>query len=208
MLKAEDKIFFRLPKEDRPKKRVLRPATVCAYEKPMLTLRLAEPCSGAEPGVEAMIHFEARRKFMQQLVRVVRQESDQPLVLALQLLAEPTSSESRQCYRVSCLGEDIRATVDDEAGCEVVDLSATGLAFYSRRDCALGSQVHISLSYAGKTYEGQATIMSSRRMTPKTIRHGVLCTEREGGSLAKSLAAINLAIQGEQQRRLAGQGRS
>jgi len=207
MLKVEDKIFFRLPKEDRPKRRVLRPATVCAYENPTLTLRLEEPCAGAEPGVEAMVHFEARRKFMQQLARVLRKESAQPLMLVIQLLAEPISSESRQCYRVSCLGENIRATVDEEAGCEVVDLSATGLAFYSRRDCALGSQVHISLSYAGKTYEGSVTIMSSRRMTPKTIRYGVLCTEREGGALAKSLAAINLAIQGEQQRRLAGQAR-
>lgn len=206
MLKAEDKIFFRLPKEDRPKKRVLRPAAVCAYENPMLTLRLEEPCP-IELGVEAIIHFEARRKFMQQLARVLREESERPQVLVLHLLAEPTSSESRQCYRVSCLGENIRATVDDEAGCEVVDLSATGLAFYSRNDCALGSQVHITLSYAGKTYEGQATIMSSRRMTPKTIRHGVLCTEREGGSLARSLAAINLAIQSEQQRRIAGQSR-
>ena len=207
MLKVEDKIFFRLPKEDRAKKRVLRPATVCAYENPTLTLRLEEPCPGIEPGVEATVHFAARRKFMQQLARVLRKESEQPLVLLLQLLAEPISSESRQCYRVSCLGENIRATVDDEAGCEVVDLSATGLAFYSRRDCALGSQVHISLSYAGKSYEGQATVMSSRRMTPKTIRYGVLCTEREGGSLARSLAAINLAIQGEQQRRLTGQSR-
>ena len=207
MLKIEDKIFFRLPKEDRPKKRVLRPATVCAYESPMLTLRLEDPCPGIEPGMEAMVHFEARRKFMQQLTRVVRKDGEPPLTLLLQLLAEPTSSESRQCFRVSCLGENVRATVDDEAGCEVVDLSATGLAFYSRRDCVLGSQVHISLSYAGKTYEGQATIMSSRRMTPKTIRHGVLCTEREGGTLAKSLAAINLAIQSEQQRRLAGQSR-
>jgi hypothetical protein len=207
MLKAEDKIFFRLPKEDRPKKRVLRPATICAYEDPALTLRLDDPCPGIEPGVEAMVHFEARRKFMQQLARVLRKESEQPLVLVLQLLAEPVSSESRQCFRVSCLGENVRATVDGEVGCEVVDLSATGLAFYSRRDCTLGSQVHISLSYAGKSYEGEATIMSSRRMTPKTIRHGVLCTEREGGSLARSLAAINLAIQSEQQRRLAGQSR-
>ncbi|HEU4578380.1 MAG TPA: PilZ domain-containing protein [Polyangiaceae bacterium] len=207
MLKAEDKIFFRLPKEDRAKKRVLRPATVCAYENPTLTLRLEEPCVGIEPGEEATIHFEARRKFMQQLARVLHKESEQPLMLVIQLLAEPISSESRQCYRVSCLGENIRATVDSEAGCEVVDLSATGLAFYSRRDWALGSQVHITLSHAGKIYEGQATIMSSRRMTPKTIRHGVLCTEREGGTLARSLAAINLAIQSEQQRRLAGQSR-
>ena len=207
MLKVEDKIFFRLPKEDRLKKRVLRPATVCAYENPTLTLRLEDPCPGLESGLDAMIHFEARRKFMQQLARVQRKESEQPLVLVLQLLAEPISSESRQCYRVSCLGENIRATVDGEAGCDVVDLSATGLAFYSRRDFALGTQVPISLSYAGKSYEGQVTIMSSRRMTPKTIRHGVLCTEREGGALAKSLAAINLAIQSEQQRRLAGQAR-
>jgi len=208
MLKTEDKIFFRLPREDRPNKRVLRPATVTALDDQTCTLRLEEPCPGIEPDLEAFLHFEARRKFMQQLGRVLRKESEQPMLLVVQLLAAPTSSESRQCFRVSCLGENLRANVDDQIGCEVVDLSATGLAFYARRDFALGSQVLITLSYAGKSYAGQATIMSSRRLTPRTVRHGVLCTEREGGTLAKSLASINVAIQGEQQRRLAGTSRA
>jgi hypothetical protein len=44
-------------------------------------------------------------------------------------------------------------------------------------------------------------------MTPKAIRFGLLCTEREGGTLAKSLTTINLAIQSEQERRLAGRSR-
>jgi hypothetical protein len=208
MLRTEDKVFFRLPREDRSGKRVLRPATVSAFENETCTLRLEESCPAAAPGVEAFVHFEARRKFMQQLARVLSKTSEQPLVLVLQLLAAPISSESRQCYRVSCLGENIRATVDSEVGCEVVDLSATGLAFYSRREIALSSQVQITLSYAGKSYEGSVTVMSSRRMTPKTLRYGVLCTQREGGTLAKSLAAINLAIQGEQQQRLAGKTRT
>jgi hypothetical protein len=208
MLKAEDKVFFRLPREDRAGKRNLRSASVRTCENDTCTLRLEEPCPGIEPGVDAFVHFEARRKFMQQLARVLHKESEQPLVVVLQLLAAPISSESRQCYRVSCLGENIRATVEGELGCEVVDLSATGLAFYSRRELALSSQVQISLSYAGKSYAGLATIMSSRRMTPKTLRYGVLCTEREGGSLARALAAINVAIQGEQQRRLAGKSRT
>lgn len=208
MLKADDKVFFRLPREDRPGKRVLRPASVCAYDDETCTLRLEDPCAGIEPGADAFLHFEARRKFMQQVTRVLRRETEQPLVLVLQLLAAPFSSESRQCFRVSCLGENVRATVEDEAGCEVVDLSATGLAFYSRREIALGSQVQIALTYAGKSYAGRTTIMSSRRMTPKTLRYGVLCTERDGGTLARSLAAINLAIQSEQQRRLAGKSKS
>jgi hypothetical protein len=204
MLRADDKVFFRLPREDRSGKRVLRPASVCAYENETCTLRLEESSLGVEAGEDAFLHFEARRKFMQQLARVLRKETEQPLVLVLQLLAPPFSSEGRQCYRVSCLGENVRATVEDEAGCEVVDLSATGLAFYSRREIALGSQVQIALTYAGKSYAGRITIMSSRRMTPKTLRYGVLCTERDGGTLVRSLAAINLAIQAEQQRRLAG----
>lgn len=208
MLKADDKVFFRLPREDRSSKRVLRPASVCAYEDEACTLRLEELGVRVEPGEDAFLHFEARRKFMQQLARVLRKETEQPLVLVLQLLAAPFSSESRQCFRVSCLGENVRALVEDETGCEVVDLSATGLAFYSRRQIALGSQLQLELTYAGKSYAGRVTIMSSRRMTPKTLRYGVLCTERDGGSLARSLAAINLAIQAEQQRRLAGKSHS
>jgi len=204
MLRQDDQLFFRLPKEDTPGRRVLRPAVVVGLENQVCVLRLPEPCRGIEPPLDVLLHFEARRKFMQQLGRVIRKDSEQPLILAVQLIGSPISSESRQCYRVSCLGSNIRATIDSEPGCEVVDLSATGIAFYARNDYPLAVEVRVILTHVGKTYEGHATIMSCRRMTPKTIRYGALCRDLGRDTLARSLAAINLEVQGEQQRRMSG----
>jgi hypothetical protein len=85
----------------------------------------------------------------------------------------------------------------------VVDLSATGFAFYGRRDYDLGSRVRVALTYNSRGYTGHGAIQSARRMTPKTTRYGVHCTDTSQDTLAKSLAAINLSVQGEQQRRMA-----
>jgi hypothetical protein len=202
MLKQDDKIFLRLPKEDTPRKRVLRPGVVLGLEGDVCVIRLEQLCSGIEASADVALHFEERRKFLQQSARVVRKDSGVPLVLGVQLQGSPVSAESRQCYRVSCLGSNIRATIDDEAGCEVVDLSATGLAFYGRRDYDVGSQVRILLTHSGREYTGGGIIQSSRRMTPKLTRYGVYCTDTAKDTLAKSLTAINLAVQGEQQRRM------
>jgi hypothetical protein len=177
---------------------------VLAVEQDVCVVRLDEPSPAIEIETEVALHFEERRKFWQQSGHVVRQDSRDPLVLGVQLLGAPVSAEARQCFRVSCLGANIRATIEEEEGCEVVDLSATGIAFYGRRNYDLGSRVRVALTYEGLTYRGHGTIQSSRRMTPKTTRYGAHCTDTNQDTLAKSLAAINLSVQAEQQRRMAG----
>jgi hypothetical protein len=203
MPKQDDKIFLRIPKLDTAKKRVLRPGVVLVVEDDVCVIRLEEPCSAIEATTDVALHFEERRKFWQQAGRVVRKDAREPLVFGVQLHGAPVSAEARQCFRVSCLGASIRATIDEEDGCEVVDLSATGLAFYGRRDYEVGSRVRVALTYSGRGYLGHGTIQSSRRMTPKTTRYGVHCTDTGQDTLAKSLASINLSVQGEQQRRMA-----
>jgi hypothetical protein len=203
MPKQDDKIFLRIPKEDTPKKRVLHPCVVVTVEDDVYVIRLEEPCSALDLATDVALHFEERRKFWQQAGRVVRKDAREPLVFAVQTMGAPVSAEARQCFRVSCLGANIRATIDEEEGCEVVDLSATGFAFYGRRDYGLGSRVRVALTHNGRGYLGHGTIQSSRRMTPKTTRYGVHCTDTNQDTLAKSLAAINLAVQAEQQRRMA-----
>ena len=203
MPKQDDKIFFRIPKEDSAGKRVLRPCVVQAVEDDVCVIRLEEAGSAIDATTDVALHFEERRKFWQQSGRIVSKDAAAPLVLGVQLFGAPVSAEARQCFRVSCLGANIRATIDNEDGCEVVDLSATGFAFYGRRDFDLGSRVRVTLTYNGRSYAGHGAIQSSRRMTPKTTRYGVYCTDIKQDTLAKSLAAINLAVQGEQQRRMA-----
>jgi PilZ domain len=206
MPRPEDKIFFRIPKRDTPNKRVLRPCVVLAVEGDVYLIRLEEPCSAIEVATDVALHFEERRKFWQQSGRIVRQDPTEPLVFGVQLQGAPVSAEARQCFRVSCLGSNIRATIDGEEGCEVVDLSATGFAFYGRRDYDLGTRMRVALTHDGRSYQGHGTIQSSRRMTPKTTRYGVHCTDTSQDTLARSLAAINLSVQAEQQRRMAAKG--
>jgi len=208
MLKRDDKVFLRLPKEDAGTKRVLRPGVLLGLDNDVWTIRLDEPCAGIDTSTNVALHFEERRKFLQQAGRVVRKDSEEPLVLGIQLQGAPVSAEARQCFRVSCLGSNIRATIDDETACEVVDLSATGFGFYGRRDYDVGSRVRVLLTHDGKEYEGHATIQSSRRMTPKLMRYGAHCTDTGRDTLAKSLAALNLSVQREQQRRMTAKASS
>src|SRR5688572_12810214 len=130
MPKLDDKIFLRIPKHDTPKKRVLHPCVVVSVEDEVRVIRLAEPCALLDTTTNVALHFEERRKFWQRAGRVVRKDARDPLVFGVQLLGSAVSAEDRQCFRVSSLGANIRATIDEEEGCEVVDLSATGLAFY------------------------------------------------------------------------------
>jgi hypothetical protein len=152
---------------------------------------------------EAFLHFEAKRKFWQQAVLVAASEPGRPGVVGLQFQGTPVSAESRQAFRVSCLGANIKAKVGDEAACDVVDLSVTGLAFYSQSHYHVGHRLRVLLVYDGKEYKGFVTVQSTRPLPAKLFRYGAHCTDGAHDNLAKSLAALSLAVQSEQLRRLA-----
>jgi hypothetical protein len=201
-LKPNDKVFLRLPTEDAGKRRVLRPATVLAVDAAGCALQL-EDVVALVSATEAFVHFEAEQKFWQQSVRVGAVEPERPGVLRLQFLGMPVSGESRQAFRVSCLGANIQAKVGDEAACEVVDLSVTGFAFYAESQYQVGHRLPVLLVHDGKEYRSLATIQSARSLDAKRSRYGAHCTDGANDNLAKSLAALGLAVQSEQLRRLA-----
>jgi hypothetical protein len=202
VLKKDDKVFLRLPKEDSQQKRNLRPAVVLGVEEDVCVIQLEEPAPGLEAELGAFLHFEERRKFVQQSIKVIGRESGTPAVVSVLLQGSPVSAESRQAFRVSCLSANIKAVVADEAGCDVVDLSTTGFAFYGRVERDIGRRVQVLLSYDGKEYRGQGTIQSSRRMNTGVLRYGVHCTDGKGDDLARALPTVSLAVQSEQLRRL------
>lgn len=206
MPKKDDKVFYRIPNEQGGKKQILHAGVVLSLEEEVCVVQLDEPCAAVEVNLDGFLHFEQKQKFFQQAVRVVSKESDEPSVFALKLQGQPVSAESRQCYRVSCLGAGIKATVADEKDCEIVDVSATGLAFYAMSAYEIGRQVRITFFYNGEEYMGQCTIQSMRRVSAKLTRYGVHCgdTKSKTDTLARSLASINQSIQRDQLRRLAG----
>jgi hypothetical protein len=201
-LKPSDKVFFRLPTEDAGKRRILRPATVLSVSRAGCELQLEDAVEVVNAAV-AFLHFEEKRQFWQQSVLVAESEPERPGVLALTFQGTPVSAESREALRVACLGADIRADFGEEAACEVVDLSVTGLAFYAQSHYHVGHRVRVLLAYDGKEYKGYATVQSARSLDAKRFRYGAHCTDGASDNLAKSLAALCLAVQSEQLRRLA-----
>jgi hypothetical protein len=70
MLKSDDKVFFRLPKEDTPKRRSLRPGVVVLVKDDACVIELDEAIDRIEEPVEAFLHFDRNLKFLQQAIRV------------------------------------------------------------------------------------------------------------------------------------------
>jgi hypothetical protein len=205
-LKKDDKVFLKLPKENAGKKRILHEAIVLQIEGETCVVQLTAPCPGIEPATDAFLHFELRRKFMQQSVHVLRKDSEDPPVIAVELRGDPVSAESRQAFRASTFASDIHATIGSEANCKVVDVSASGFAFYARGKYEIGQQLRALLSYEGKDHSGHVTVMSSRPIDAKQVRYGVhvVATNNPKDTLAKSLGSINMSVQAEQLRRLSG----
>lgn len=65
-LKIEGKVFFRVPKEEAPQRRSLRPAIVLGLDASSCTLELDDQVTGLDEAVDAFLHFERDRKFLQQ----------------------------------------------------------------------------------------------------------------------------------------------
>jgi len=202
MLKLEGRIFIRVPTEDRPQRRSLRPGVVLALDDQRCVVQLMEPMEGVDESVETFLHYDRDRKFVQQSVRVLRVDAGAPLVFAVRFQSEPISAELRQCYRVSCLGSNVRLSVADETNCEVVDVSATGVAFYGQGTYRIGQNLKVTLVHEGKIYNGHGTIQSIRRTKANKQRYGLHCVDKGTDTLARSLASINFAIQADQRRRL------
>jgi len=205
MLKKDGIVFVRIPlTEEKPNQRSLRPGLVIRADEETCEILLSEPIEikGLEESPDGYVHFDKDRKFVQQSVRITRVENETSPLFAVQFQGTPVSAELRQCYRVTCIGSNIKIAVGTEIDCELVDLSATGIAFYSRKEYRVGQLLKLMLVYQGTVYNGHGTIQSTRRMQPKTWRYGVHCTDRGQDTLARSLASINFAIQAEQRRRL------
>lgn len=173
MLKLEGKIFIRVPAEDRPQRRSLRPGIVLALDDQRCVVQLTDPLDGIDESAETFLHYDRDRKFVQQSVRVLRIDAGAPLVFAVQFQSEAISAELRQCYRVSCLGSNVKLNVAEEANCEVVDVSATGVAYYGQRNYRIGQNLKLALVYEGKTYNGHGTVHSIRRTKSNKQRYGL-----------------------------------
>ncbi|MBW2242607.1 MAG: PilZ domain-containing protein [Deltaproteobacteria bacterium] len=207
MIKAGTDVHFRDPKV--PSERVLFHAVIEAAEEDdrwMATFSAGSPALAPEQDV--LIYFEIKREFMQQPAAIHSVErGDEGTVVIFEPLGDPVSAESRQHYRVSTVTSDVTATIGDEQGCRVVDISSTGFAAVAREAHDIGTTLDVCMTFEGKSCTGSAAIQSLRERPGGKFRYGLVSVNSgESRDFQEQLNDISLEIQRSQLRGLSGAG--
>ncbi len=197
-----DEIFVQVPQPDgggQPSRdRILHRARVAGGDGHELILELEQPLP-LEVQQNVFVYYEQQRKFMQQPACVLELQSETSV--RLETTADAILAESRQSYRCGTLVEDIQARLGSEQGCEVLDVSQTGLAVLARTTYAPGSKLDVSLTFEGEPSNGLVVVQSVQVPPGGRTRYGLRVIE---GDLVQALPRIAMAVQRNQLRRRAG----
>jgi hypothetical protein len=121
-------------------------------------------------------------------------------------MGEAVSAGTREEDRVSTSDTGLMATLDDEDGCPIEDLSLSGLAVISTRKYPLGRCLEIAIPYADEEYVGQMEVQCSHPLSDGKTRYGLLGVfdTEAGRSLQNGLTRMTLEIQQQQLKRILG----
>ena len=159
-------------------------------------------------GDELLVYYEVDRHFVQQPMQVLEVVETVPeLVLAFEVTADPISAEERLHHRVSTLTAGVVASVGEESGCPVLDVSVEGFSVLACERHAVGTVLPVALVSGGERYEGRACIQSIRQRNPHRMRYGLRLVEvdtADAAGLAAGLQEITLDVQRRQLRRMSG----
>jgi hypothetical protein len=122
-----------------------------------------------------------------------------PLVhLLLASASEP--AERRECFRVCVAAAAIFVTANEHP-CELIDVSADGIALICRSGLPHDRGVLISFCEREQTYTGEAIVRSVRPLSNSKFRYGLLVCEGQK-ELHTALRQTSMRIQREQLQRL------
>ena len=154
-----------------------------------------------------MVYYNRARDFVQQLVRVEAQSSSgPPFVLSVKFVGDAVSAGTRDEDRVSTSGAGLTATLDEEDGCPIQDLSLSGLAVISNRKYPIGRCLEIAIPYADEEYVGQMEVQCAHPLVDGKTRYGLLGVfdSEQGRNLQNGLTRMTLEIQQQHLKRLLG----
>lgn len=199
-----DTLYVQVP--DVTPRRVLHPCQVVDGDSAEIVIEATEPLQLVVDGT-ALVYYDERQQFVQQAARVVSIEpmsdhEDDGLRITLERLGEPVNAEQRQVYRVSCINVPITASLGQESGCAVVDISATGFGAYSAKPHKVGTTLPAKLHWDDTVQSGTVVIVSARSMDDGRYRYGMRCVDTQEAGLKRSLVRISLSVQREQMRRV------
>ncbi len=156
---------------------------------------------------EVFVYYEERNKFFRHLAKVVEGPKIEEATSSVHvtLLGEPIPAESRECYRASTVMGEITMQIDEETNCKLLDVSATGFAVIAQTELPTGAAVSAKVEFDGSFFEGEAIVQSTTEVR-EGYRYGLHChaDNKTDGNLQRGLQLINMDVQRQQLRRLAG----
>lgn len=185
----------------------------------LITGRVAESAAGILAGVfpaleldiapddELVVYYKDRRKYVQQAARAVfAVKTASGLRIEMTLVGKAVSAEGREAFRVTAIGADVTATLNDEADCPLLDVAPLGFAVNSREEYAIGTNVQVAIDWQGETYRGTVCVQSVRSVGRGRTRYGMryLDDAKAAGTLRRGLEKISMEVQRRQLRNQSG----
>ncbi len=205
MFRIGDEFFVHFAKESR--KRVLHAAKIVGMEDGSFTAEFEESDLAAQTDQNLVLFYDVKRKFVQQPALVLSVEESEPkLVITMKTTGEMASAEGREYYRVSTVLSDLTIDIEGEGACDLMDVSATGLAIASNDTHGIGQLLSLSLDLEGCMHKGRACVQSIQELHDGRTRYGLLCIAEETSkeSLRQGLCKLSMMVQRQQLQRLSG----
>lgn len=198
--------------------RILRPIELLDQSSPTWISRLVEDERAPYHEGEVIVYYQRRREFLKQVARLrstdewiaAHTQADEAAInpeqlLALELVGEPMSAESRGCYRTSTLFASLEIDFDSQDRRQLLDISATGFAVQSGKERQIGDVVDVALTTSRGRFRGASSVQSVKPLNNDQWRLGVNCIDQDPRNrLLQELTTLSMQVQRDQLRRLSG----
>jgi hypothetical protein len=204
-LKEGNRVFLRFDSPSRG--RLLQPGIVQEIQEDGLTLAFEVRHLAVETSEEKLVYYNQARDFLQQPVLVEAQSSDgPPFVLSVKSIGDAVSAGTRGEDRVATSGSGLAATLEDENGCLIQDVSLSGLAVISKRKYPIGRCLEVAIRYGDDEFVGQMEVQCAQPLDAGETRYGLLGVfdTDDGRSLENGLTRMTLEIQQQHLKRISG----
>ncbi len=204
-LKKGNRVLLRFDSPSRG--RLLQPGLVQEIREGGLTLAFESRHLAVETGEEKLVYYNKARDFIQLPVLVEAQSSDgPPFVLSVKSIGDAVSAGTREEDRVAISGSGLSATLEDENGCLIQDVSLSGLAVISSRKYPIGRCLEVAIRYGDEEYLGPVEVQYVEALDAGKTRYGLLGVfdSAEGRDLENGLTRMTLEIQQQYLKRISG----
>ena len=204
-LREGSRVFLRFDSPSRG--RLLQPGLVGKIWDGGWTLSFETRHQAVETGEEKLVYYGRAKNFVQQPVLVEAQSSEgPPFVLTLKSIGEAVFAGTREEDRVSTSGTGLTATLEDEDGCLIQDVSLSGLGVISTRKYHSGRCLEIAIRYGDEEFLGKMEVRYGNALDAAKTRYGLLGVfdTAEGRDLQNGLTRMTLEIQQQHLKRISG----